>query len=343
MTKILPAEWEEQSGVVLAWPHEATDWKEILEDAQKVFAEIIKNILIYEKVWLATPDKEKTEKELKAFGIVSKRLFIYEMPTNDTWARDFGPISVYYPNNKPVLLDFGFNGWGLKFASNYDNQISKNLYWQKAFWPAALKTAGMILEGGSIESDGEGTLLTTSECLLSPNRNPHLSKKKIEKKLKKFLGGQRILWLDHGYLAGDDTDSHIDTLARLAPNQVILYVSCEDQNDEHYEELKKMEKQLKGFRTMNGEPYTLYPLPFPKPFYDQDKNRLPATYANFLIINQAVLLPVYQDEENDMKALAILQKAFPDRKIIPIDCRTLIEQHGSLHCVTMQVPKGISG
>ena len=194
--------------------------------------------------------------------------------------------------------------------------------------------------------------MTTSECLLSPNRNPDLNRQQIEERLLRYFHAERVLWLDHGYLAGDDTDSHIDTLARFCPNGSIAYVQCTDKSDEHYPSLKAMEQQLQSLAapqsTSSGVPaagahtYQLIPLPLPAPIYDlEDGHRLPATYANFLVINGAVLMPTYGQPENDDLARSQLQKAFPKYDIVPIDCRVLIRQHGSLHCSTMQFPVGV--
>jgi len=187
-----------------------------------------------------------------------------------------------------------------------------------------------------VESDGKGTILTTSACLCNPNRNAGLSKLAIEKKLKVTLGATRILWLDYGYLAGDDTDSHIDTLARFVNKETIAYVKCDDKEDEHYIALEKMETQLRDFTTREGKSYTLIPLPMCEAKYDKDNKRLPATYANFLITNDALIYPTYSDK-NDKKVGEIFKKLFPDREIIPINCLKLVEQGGSLHCSTMQV------
>ncbi len=192
-----------------------------------------------------------------------------------------------------------------------------------------------------MESDGKGTLLTTSECLLSPNRNSYLSKEGIEDYLKETFGLDRVLWLDYGYMDGDDTDSHIDTLARYCDEHTIAYVKCNDRDDEHCEALNKMEEQLKTFTDYKGDPYKLIPpLPMAKAVYDEDNTRLPATYANFLIMNNVVLLPFYNDKERDEEAKNQLQKAFPGREVIGVDCSALIRQHGSLHCITMQYPEG---
>jgi len=335
----LPAEWEAQDGVLLAWPHEGTDWAYMMDDVRPVFVEIIRHITRFERVLLTAPHAADAAGFLAAAGVALTRVTVCEMPNNDTWARDFGPITVIY-NNQPVLLDFGFNGWGLKFPANHDNLISKRLKEQGALVPN-LKTIGLIMEGGSIESDGLGTILTTSACLLSPNRNPQLDKSEIEQAMASMLGVRRVLWLNHGWLAGDDTDSHIDTLARICPDNTIIYQACDNQLDEHYQELKLMEEELNAFRAPDGSPYRLLPLPWPKARFDDRAHRLPATYANFLVINGAVLVPTYGDTENDDQALACIGKAFPGREVIGVDCLPLIEQHGSLHCVTMQLPTGV--
>lgn len=338
MTLRLPAEWEAQDGVLLAWPHESTDWHPILANVEPVFVEIVRQISRFELVLIVAPDRQALAAKLHQAGVAMTRVSIHEIASNDTWARDFGPLTVL-EDGRPLLLDFGFNGWGLKFASNLDNQISRNLYAAGAFAGLPLKTTGLILEGGSIESDGAGTILTTAECLENPNRNPHLSRQGIEGALSVLLGADRILWLEHGYLAGDDTDSHVDTLARLCPGETIAYVACNDPTDEHYPALTAMVEELQSFRTRSGDPYRLLPLPWPKASFDADGGRLPSTYANFLVINGAVLVPTYRDA-NDTAALTAIGEAFPDRQIIGIDCQPLILQHGSLHCVTMQLPKG---
>ena len=335
----LPAEWEVQDGVLLAWPHEGTDWAYMLDDVRPVFIEIIRQITRFERVLLTSPRASETGAQLAAAGVDTSRVTICEMPNNDTWARDFGPITVEY-NGQPVLLDFGFNGWGLKFPANHDNLITKQLKQQGALAPN-LKTIGLIMEGGSIETDGLGTILTTAACLLSDNRNPQLDISEIEQALASLLGARRVHWLKHGFLAGDDTDSHIDTLARICPNNVIVYVACDDERDEHFQELKLMEQELASFTTPDGSPYRLIPLPWPAARFDEDARRLPVTYANFLVINGAVLVPTYRNEEKDLLALERISEAFPSREVIGIDCLPLVEQHGSLHCVTMQLPQGV--
>ena len=197
-----------------------------------------------------------------------------------------------------------------------------------------------VLEGGSIETDGRGVLLTTESCLLSKFRNSSMSKAEIEQFLKTTFNVQKVLWLSHGELAGDDTDGHIDTLARLVSEDTIAYVDCGDANDMHYVDLQAMKRELQSFTTMEGSPYKLIPLPMASPAFDDEGNRIPATYANFLIMNDAVLLPVYQCN-TDAEAIRVVQSIFPDKEIVPIDCSVLILQHGSLHCVTMQYPDGV--
>lgn len=339
MLRRLPAEWEEQDGVLLAWPHEGSDWLPWLDAVEPVFVEIIRQISLIEQVVVVAPDTAPVRKKLQESGAALEQIRLFEMETNDTWSRDFGPVTVF-EDGRPLILDFGFNGWGLKFAADQDNQITRRLHKLGAFGVTPLKTVGLIMEGGSIESDGHGTILTTAECLLDGNRNPHLSRIEVEDALKELCGAGHFLWLENGYLAGDDTDSHVDTLARLCPNDTIAYVTCDDPDDEHYQALQAMERELKAFRTADGRPYRLIPLPWPEARYDEEGDRLPATYANFLIINRAVLVPTYRDK-NDAAALAAVAEAFPDREIIGIDCLPLILQHGSLHCVTMQLPKGI--
>lgn len=338
MSRRLPAEWEPQDGVLLAWPHAASDWAPYLAQAEAVFITITVAISRFECVLVVAAEIDPIKRQLAAAGANMAQITIAELPTNDTWARDFGPITIDDFGER-VLLDYGFNGWGLKFAANHDNQITRALADAGQF-KARRQTVGLVLEGGSIESDGAGTLLTTSECLLNLNRNPHLNKSEIELALGHRLGADHFLWLENGYLAGDDTDSHIDTLARLCPQDTICYVCCDDPNDEHFPALQAMEAELRAFRTKGNAPYRLIPLPWPTAIFDETGERLPATYANYLVINGAVLVPTYADPA-DTIALDAIAAAYPEREIIGIDCRPLIWQHGSLHCVTMQLPKGV--
>lgn len=332
----LPAEWEPQSAVQLTFPHEQTDWRDVLEEVLPCFVRIAEEISRFEKVLIVCRDANALKKRFT--NAVQDSLIFVGCDSNDTWARDHGGISVF-ENGKPVLLDFVFNGWGLKFPADKDNLITRRLY-EKGIFRADIRHGGIVLEGGGIESDGQGTLLTTAECMLSPNRNPHLDKTQIEDHLKTCFGLDRVLWLHHGYLAGDDTDSHIDTLARFCDAGTIAYVKCDDPSDEHFDALQRMEAELRAFRKKDGSPYRLVPLPWPDACFDAEGHRLPATYANFLIINGAVLVPTYRVPQ-DTDALDVLKNIFPGRRIIGIDCRPLILQHGSLHCVTMQYPANV--
>jgi len=329
----VPAEWEEQRGVLLSFPHANSDWNDDLSSALSVFVRIAQAIAYKEAVYIVC-DNAQNIKEL--FCSINNMSFI-ELSTNDTWCRDYGVISIE-ENGVTKFLDFTFDGWGGKFEASLDNSVNKALHQKGYFGSANLQTIDFVLEDGSIESDGMGTILTTSECLCNPNRNGGLSKDTIEQKFKEHLGASRILWLDHGYLAGDDTDSHIDTLARFVNANTIAYIQCKDENDEHYEELSKMEEQLKSFKTSDGKPYTLAPLPMASPIFDDNGNRLGATYANFLITNHALLYPTYGIKE-DNEAKECFEVLFPHLEIIPINCKRLIEQGGSLHCSTMQIKK----
>ena len=334
-----PAEWEEQDGVLLAWPHANTDWAPLLAAVEPVFVRIATEVSRREQVLIIAPAAAPVRSALEKSGADASRVMIVELPTNDTWARDFGPLTIY-EEGRPVLLDFGFNGWGLKFASDQDNQATRRLARLGVWGTTPCRSVGLVLEGGSVESDGQGTLLTTAECLLGPNRNPHLERQAIAHELSLRLGGEHLLWLENGYLAGDDTDSHIDTLARLCPDDAILHVACTDPTDEHFSVLQRMVEELRAFRTRAGLPYRLLALPWPQAKFDEAGGRLPATYANYLVINGAVLVPTYNDPADD-HALAVIGAAFPGREVIGIDCTPLIFQHGSLHCVTMQLPKGV--
>ena len=334
---LLPAEWFPQSAVQLTWPHAGTDWALILKEVIPCFVSIAQEIMKREKLVVVCPDASEVKEQLGAFD--EERVRFVELPTNDTWARDHGGISVFDPLG-PMVYDFVFNGWGMKFAANKDNLITRNLYQSGVFAEEIqlVNMAPFVLEGGSIESDGRGTLMATAECLLSVNRNEYLQREEIEHYLKDVFGVKRILWIENGYLAGDDTDSHVDTLARFCSEDTIAYVKCEDESDEHYDELRAMEEEIKAFRQENGEPYRLVPLPMADEVVWEGE-RLPATYANFLIINGAVLLPFYNSPK-DEEARKVLQAVFPDREVIGVNCLPLIKQHGSLHCVTMQYPEG---
>ncbi|MBO4316512.1 MAG: agmatine deiminase family protein [Prevotella sp.] len=351
MRYILPAEWYPQSGIQLTWPHEGTDWRPYLSDITKTFVEIVCDIVRFEKVLIVAPAASIVEEALSGRipDELRKRVIIHECDTNDTWARDHGAITLLpdtedyrkgIQQDDALLLDFQFNGWGEKFPAALDNQITSHLCERKAFHGTRISHDDFVLEGGSIESDGKGTIFTTSQCLLAPHRNQPLDRKGIERQLIKRLHAQRIVWLDHGNLLGDDTDGHIDTIVRIAPNDTLLFVKSENENDPQHADFQALERQLQSLLTIEGKPYRLLPLPMPDAIYD-DGERLPATYANFLVLNEAVLCPTYAQPHHDGIALQAIAAAFPHHEIIPIDARTIIRQHGSIHCLTMQYPIGV--
>lgn len=328
--KRLIAEFEKQNFTQIIFPHAKTDWTEYLAEAETTFINIINNIIKYQKCLVICYDIQKVKAHFKK----NKNLFFVEYETDDTWARDSSALCVE-EHGEIKLLDFTFNAWGGKFEASKDNAMNQTIskcYSQK------MQSVEFILEGGGVESNGENTILTTSACLLNKNRNSDLNPIEITQKLNETFGCTEVLYLEHGYLAGDDTDSHIDTLARFIDRDKIMYVKCENKNDEHYEELKLMEQELKQIATTHN--YSLIALPMSEALY-YDEERLPATYANFLFVNGAVLVPTYnvaQDEE----ALEIFRETFKDREIVGVECSTLIRQHGSLHCVTMNFASGVA-
>ena len=327
----LPAEWEPQWGVQLTWPHAQTDWAPMLSEITATYEEMAREISKREHLLIVSPEG-KDLSHLNAQQLI--------LNSNDTWARDHGFITLTDDKGHLRLLDFRFNGWGEKFPAELDNALNRQLYDNGVLEGEYVDCLDFVLEGGSIESDGKGTVFTTTGCLTAPHRNEPMTQKEIEERLKHDLHAERILWIDHGQLTGDDTDGHIDTLVRICPNDTLLYIGCDDPEDEQYEELRLMEEQLKTFRTLEGKPYHLLKLPMPRPIYD-GADRLPATYANFLVINDAVLCPTYAQPDLDVEALRRIGEAFPNREIIGIDCRPVIRQHGSLHCCTMQFPCGL--
>lgn len=342
MRRSLLAEWFPQSGVQLTWPHAETDWAPMLERVTECYVRLAYEIATRETLLIVHPRPEevRTLLENRLPGRATENIRYFACPTNDTWARDHAFLSVI-DTAGVELMDYRFNGWGGKFSAALDNAINRRLSDAGVLCGRYVDRLSFELEGGSIESDGCGTLLTTSQCLLNPNRNPQFSKEEIEARLREDFGAGHVLWLDHGALAGDDTDSHIDTLARLCPQDTILYVRCTDEHDAHYSDLQAMERQLQQFRTAGGQPYRLLPLPMPAAIHDSESQRLPATYVNYLVMNSAVLYPTYSQPEADEEAAKIIQKAFPRHDIVGVNCLPLIEQHGSLHCATMQYPKGV--
>jgi len=339
---VYPAEWQRQSSILLAWPHKDSDWSTNLEAVESVYIQLVAAITTCQKALIICRDdchRLSIQRLLKSRNIDLGRLCFFQLPYNDTWTRDYGPISIL-KNGEIHLLDFHFNGWGNKFSHELDNKVNRELS-RLAAWPKdKMQGLDLILEGGSIDTNGQGILMTTSSCLLNQNRNKGADKQTIEQYLSNTLGVNKILWLNHGYLEGDDTDGHIDTLARFCDEHTIAYMSCRDEHDPQYIELKKMQAELHTFRDHEGKPFRLVPVPLPPAIYDQKNKRLPASYVNFLFTKKGVLVPVYGDKTADSLALKQLQKAMPDRKLIEIDCSALIVQHGSLHCITMQIADG---
>ncbi len=338
----LPAEWEPQSAVMLTWPHADTDWGTDLAAVFGVMTTIAKAICSEQtllSVCVSDAHRQQVRALLKAAGADASRLRFAVAPSNDTWARDHGPLTTLDARG-PVINDFSFNGWGGKFDAKKDNEITARLCSRNVFGSNKVKTSSLVLEGGAVETDGLGTLLATRSSLIDQRRNPDMDCAQIEAVLTESLGINRYLWLDHGALSGDDTDSHIDTLARFVDPHTIAYATVAEGHPDAAS-LRAMAEQLRQFRTASGEPYRLVPLPSPGWHTDDQGRLLPASYANFLVINRKVLLPIY-GVDNDQRAIACLRELMPDREIVPIDCRPIIRQNGSLHCLTMQFPAALT-
>ena len=340
MRKIFLAEWYPQDAIQIAWPHAGTDWVRLLPEIEGFYYALVDTLSRETEVVIAVDpslDSEHILHELARRGADIHKVHCYGVATDNTWARDHGPLAIG-DDAGIELLDFQFNAWGDKYSSSLDNAINSGIARQSGYG-APLRPVDFILEGGSIETDGMGTLLSTTTCLLNPNRNQGMTLSAIEAHLREHLGIQRFLWLEHGHLAGDDTDAHIDTLARFVDVGTIAYVQCSDAADEHYDALAQMEVELKAFRQLNGTPYRLVPLPLPAAIRNNDGDRLPATYANFLITNRSIFMPVYGDPA-DAQAIAAIASVSGEREVVPINCRAPIEEFGSLHCLTMQLPEG---
>lgn len=335
----LPAEWEPHGAVIVAWPHEGTDWNYMLDEAQACYDKLIHAIARHATAIVIAPDTSALKRRFD--DIPAGRIRFFDVPTNDTWTRDYAVITTIDADGMPNLCDFGFNAWGGKFESALDNAVTRHMVDAGLLRGYYLDLNNFILEGGSIESDGKGTILTTTSCLLTPTRNAVLSVADIEQRLSDTLGARKVLWLNEGAIIGDDTDGHIDTIARLAPDDTILYCGPGWGTDDAEQSSLNagVAVCLRQFTTADGRPFNLIELPMPDPVYDpEDVHRLPATYANFLILNDAILLPTYGQPLNDERAEWAIRVAFPDHIIERVDCRALIRQHGSLHCATMQVP-----
>lgn len=335
------AEWEPIEAVMVALPDQHTDWNYMLPEATDQYRRLI-HAFIAERLTTLILCRDADEARARIELPADATAVFITTDYNDTWTRDYGPLCVEKADSVRAL-DFGFNGWGLKFAADKDNLVNLRLKEKIAILPDAYRNErDFTLEGGSVETDGRGTLLTTSRCLCSPNRNGGKSKAELNDILSARLGCDHILWLDYGALEGDDTDSHIDTLARICPADTIVFTGCRDMDDPQFEELLKMRAQLSLFRTAEGKPFNLVELPLPAPVLDPDDgSRLPATYTNYLIANGNIFMPTYAQPDNDLLAMRTLRIVFPNHKIIPVDCRSLLRQHGSLHCATMQLHPGM--
>ena len=336
-----PAEWEPQSAVLIAWPHAGTDWAQRLGEVEETYVALVAAITRFQPAWICVADDDLqtyAEARLRSARVDMDRVRFIAFDYDDTWLRDSGPI-VLREGDGFRVLDFHFTAWGGKFEAGRDDRLVESLAAQGVFGAAPRQRIDFALEGGGIEPDGAGTLLTTWRCL--HERHPQASRDQLDSKLRGWLAQDRVLWLDHGCLEGDDTDAHIDTLARFAADDAIVFQACDDPADPHYAELQAMAAELAALRTRDGRPYRLFPLPWAAPILD-DGRRLAASYANFLIVNGAVLMPAYGDRADD-RAAAVLAQAFPGREIVQVPCRPLIWQNGSLHCITMQIPRGLAG
>ena len=334
-----PAEWEPQSAILIAWPHADTDWAERLGEVEETYIALVAAITRFQPavVCVADDDVESyAQARLSSNRIDMDRVRFVQAPYDDTWLRDSGPISLREGDGFR-LLDFRFTGWGGKFDASRDDLLVERLHDIGIFSKSSRQSIDFALEGGAIDTDGAGTLLTTWQCL--HERHPGASREALTDKLAGWLRQDRVLWLDHGFLEGDDTDAHVDTLARFAAPDAIVFQACDDPGDSHHAELQAMAAELAALRTADGRPYRLFPLPWARPILDGDR-RLAASYANFLIVNGAVLMPAYGDPA-DAEAAAVMRQAFPDREIVQVPCRPLIWQNGSLHCITMQLPAGL--
>jgi agmatine/peptidylarginine deiminase len=337
----LPAEWEPQSAVLIAWPHAGTDWAERLASVETTYLALAAAVTRFQPLIIVVADtalEDHVRALLGNAGVDLSKVRLVQAPYDDTWLRDSGPITLKADNETFQLTDFRFTGWGGKFGAEQDDALIGGLVQAGVFGDASHKRIDWALEGGGIESDGDGSLLTTWRCLVQ--RHPEQSREEMSEILVGSLHAARVLWLDYGYLEGDDTDAHIDTLARFAPGHRIVFQACDDTLDPHYDELKRMATELAALRTAADQPYELHPLPWAKPVRDDDR-RLAASYANYLIINDAVLVPAYGDQADD-EAARIIGSAHPGREVVQIPCRPLIWQNGSLHCITMQLPAGLT-
>jgi agmatine/peptidylarginine deiminase len=335
----LPAEWEPQAGVVIAWPHGDTDWGPRLPRIERAYVGLTAAIARFEPVLVCVADsaiRRRAVQMLGDAGIDPARLRFVEVAYDDTWLRDSGPLSLVGTSGFR-LLDFRFTGWGGKFEGSRDDRLVEALVARGVFQAAERRRIDWALEGGAIEVDGNGTLLTTWRCL--HQRHPQMSREQMTAILVDAFAVDRVLWLEHGYLEGDDTDAHIDTLARYAPDGAIVFQTCDDLADPHHAELALMRDEIAGLRDADGKPHRLHPLPWARPIVDENR-RLASSYANYLIVNGGVVMPSY-DDSADVEAARVIAAAHPGREVVMVDARELIWQNGSVHCLTMQLPAGL--
>jgi agmatine deiminase len=338
----MPAEWEPHEATWLAWPHNPETWPGKVETIPPVYAQIVRALQPHEKVRLLVANaamRVEAEAVLRAGGALGPNVEFYEFPTNDTWARDFGPIFVTRgegAEREVALTKWRFNSWGEKYGlTHLDNEVPYKI---AHYFGAHLFDAGIILEGGSIDVNGAGTLLTTEACLLNPNRNPELGREQIEEYLRAFLGVTHVLWLGDG-IEGDDTDGHIDDLTRFVSPSTLVTVVEENPADSNFRVLRENLARLGDMTDQDGRPFEIVTLPMPDPVHYDDR-RLPASYANFYIANNVVLVPTYRCPHKDTQACEILATLFPGREIVPIDCTDLVWGLGAIHCISQQQPAG---
>ncbi|MCB2153353.1 agmatine deiminase family protein [bacterium] len=337
----MPAEWEPQEAMWLAWPHRESSWPGLLPVIPNIYAQIVKALMPHQKVRVLVRDEElrgQAEETLRHFSAYNENVELIVIPTDDSWMRDCGPIFVRRPaadgGFELAAIDWEFNTWGDKYPPyGLDNQVPTKIAEMYGF---PMWSPGIVMEGGSIDVNGRGTLMTSEACLLNPNRNPHLTREQIEEYLKAYLGVRHILWLGDG-IVGDDTDGHIDDLTRFVDPTTVVTVIEENPADENYDILQENLRRLRGMRDQDGRPLLVETLPMPSPVIYED-TRLPASYANFLIANDVVLVPTYECA-NDVRALQTMKRLFPHREIVGIPCSELVWGLGALHCISQQQPR----
>ena len=333
-----PAEWSRHERTLMGWPFDESYWEGYLGASREDFTRLVSSIARFEPVLLAVTDDEAEADARKRLSATEEGLgnvTFHPLTLDDVWFRDIAPLFVRNEAGEVAATDWRFNGWGNKFRWRNDTQVPKVMA-EKLKLPRF--EIPIVMEGGALEMNGEGVCLTTRQCLLNQNRNPNLSETEIEEYLKAYLGVRHVIWLNEG-LEGDKTDGHVDTITRFADDGTIVTSVCEDKNDANYKPLQENLTLLQTIRQPSGAPYTIVELPLPKKRIDLEGERLPLTYANFYIGNGFVVVPMYEDD-NDARALDILQNVFKDREVIGLPSRGLITGGGSFHCVTQQQPTG---